>query len=200
MGNWNFKYKRPGPTIEAAEEEKLQLRTPAKSGSISQTFGQAFREARRTLGPNGVFEWHGKKYTTQLAEEANNKRPNRMDELNAITSPGVGAKEFSIPSSSTLGTRIPLDQSGQQFIGPMTPSSMEDPTGRIHEVPFAPSRFVHDAPLPGQREYGNPDKEKVEEGIEIAKKSIWQKLQMLFSSVQHPLFQDETWSKDKYNQ
>ena len=40
--------------------------TPKK---VEQTFGQAFKEARRTLGAGKTFTYIGKKYTTNTAED-----------------------------------------------------------------------------------------------------------------------------------
>lgn len=37
-------------------------------------FKQAFAQARKTLGPNGIFEWRGRKFTTKLKEEVNGQR------------------------------------------------------------------------------------------------------------------------------
>jgi len=43
--------------------------TPEARIAMAPSFGEAFRIARRTMGKGGVFEWKGKKYTTELAEE-----------------------------------------------------------------------------------------------------------------------------------
>ena len=40
----------------------------------SGTFSSAFSKARKNYGPNAVFVWRGKKYTTQLKEELQHDR------------------------------------------------------------------------------------------------------------------------------
>ena len=45
---------------------KPKATTPKK---VEQTFGQAFKEARRTLGAGKTFTYKGKKYTTNTAED-----------------------------------------------------------------------------------------------------------------------------------
>tara|TARA_R100001440_G_scaffold30331_1_gene48697 strand:- start:1024 stop:1527 length:504 start_codon:yes stop_codon:yes gene_type:complete len=43
--------------------------TPVKPKKVEQTFGQAFKQARKTLGAGKTFTYKGKKYTTNTAED-----------------------------------------------------------------------------------------------------------------------------------
>lgn len=44
---------------------------PIAQVSDSQSFAQAFADARRQVGPGGIFEWHGNVYGTYYADEWN---------------------------------------------------------------------------------------------------------------------------------
>jgi hypothetical protein len=214
MGIFDFQYRQPGPTIESAKEDSLirlgisnreipitdeELRPQTKTKS----FRSAFSEARKQFGSDGIFEWNGKKYTTKLKGEESGKVPDRMAELEISTNPGIGNPELIM--ENRIGPEMPV----MVAAGTNDPYTMEQSTtlngveGVMHRVPFGKSRFVANAiqpPSNGNKEYGNPDKEKIIAGMETGAVSIWQKLQSLFSSIQNPLFQDETWSKDRYNQ
>jgi len=70
----------PSEAIELALDEYIdesdmivdvwdENRMLAKSGAIS--FQEAFKNARKELGPNETFEWYGRKYTTNYYYEIN---------------------------------------------------------------------------------------------------------------------------------
>ena len=44
---------------------------PVAHVSDSQSFAQAFADARQQVGPGGIFEWHGQVYGTYYADEWN---------------------------------------------------------------------------------------------------------------------------------
>jgi hypothetical protein len=61
----------------------------------TKTFAQAFAEARRAKGPGATFEWNGKLYTTDRADDKPRGAPK--------TSPAPKARSASVGPKSTAG-------------------------------------------------------------------------------------------------
>ncbi len=53
---------------------------PVAHVSDSQSFAQAFADARQQVGPGGCFEWHGKVYGTLYENEWNSMTPEQLDD------------------------------------------------------------------------------------------------------------------------
>ena len=58
-------------TKTAAKAEKINPAPKPKE----QTFGQAFKQARKSMGPGKTFTYKGKKYSTNTADDLKKKKP-----------------------------------------------------------------------------------------------------------------------------
>ena len=65
------KVEKVNPTPKPKPTPVKPKPTPVtpKPKKVEQTFGQAFKEARKTLGAGKTFTYKGKKYTTNTAED-----------------------------------------------------------------------------------------------------------------------------------
>jgi len=58
-------------TVDNYDQLETEIELAPKSIIIdSDSFGEAFAQARDLLGPNNTFIWNGQSYTTHLADEA----------------------------------------------------------------------------------------------------------------------------------
>jgi hypothetical protein len=59
----------PNVRTTSTKEKKKKKKRSKKSKGNKGTFSEAFRAARKAQGPGGTFEYKGKKYTTDYANE-----------------------------------------------------------------------------------------------------------------------------------
>jgi len=82
-------------TVAKAEKinptPKPKATTPKKA---EQTFGQAFKQARKTLGAGKTFTYKGKKYTTNTADDL---KKGTQVKNNAAGPKNKGSKETQVP-------------------------------------------------------------------------------------------------------
>lgn len=78
----------PQPSNLAPGVESQSAISVAEDINDEMTFSEAFAAARKEVGPNGVFVWHGQAYTTCYAEEWSALSP---EEQNAFSSNALAA-------------------------------------------------------------------------------------------------------------
>ena len=78
----------PEPSDLAPGIESQSAISVAEGINDEMTFSEAFAAARKEVGPNGVFAWHGQAYTTCYAEEWSALSP---EEQNAFSSNALAA-------------------------------------------------------------------------------------------------------------
>tara|TARA_R100000734_G_C3278211_1_gene72482 strand:+ start:162 stop:665 length:504 start_codon:yes stop_codon:yes gene_type:complete len=61
-------------TTKAKTASKVEKVNPAPKPK-EQTFGQAFKQARKSMGPGKTFTYKGKKYSTNTADDLKKKKP-----------------------------------------------------------------------------------------------------------------------------
>lgn len=83
---------------EQKEEQAAQSHTTENGLHVAEvdqslSFGEAFAQARESVGPGGVFHWHGGIYNTYTASEWNNMTPSQRSDFAHRVSPEIRTGE-----------------------------------------------------------------------------------------------------------
>ncbi len=101
------------PTAYTHDEANVRaVHQDAQVEPEALTFGDAFRSARESLGPGGVFEWHGNFYNTYTEEEYSRLTEEDLENL-FHTYKTVANGDLSILSASLETT---LREDGQSHV------------------------------------------------------------------------------------
>lgn len=101
------------PTAYTHDEANVRAVHPdAQVDPDALTFGEAFRSARESLGPGGVFEWHGNFYNTYTEEEYSRLTEDDLENL-FHTYKTVANGDLSVLSDSLETT---LREDGQSHV------------------------------------------------------------------------------------
>lgn len=100
------------------------FRQDAQGDLDDLTFGEAFCSARESLGPGGVFEWHGNYYNTYTEEEYGRLTEEDLENL-FHTYKTVANGDLSVLSDSLETT---LREDGQSH-GEASTDAQDDDTG-----------------------------------------------------------------------
>ena len=95
----------PEPEIEPESEPGNGLPhytdAPVAHVSDSQSFAQAFADARQQVGPGGIFEWHGQVYGTYYANEWNSTTQDQRNDYWASVNAQAAHDEDWNPGQNT---------------------------------------------------------------------------------------------------
>jgi hypothetical protein len=95
--------RAPLPNLENRVAEARNLNTvrakETSEAAKGKSFKEAFAEARRDQGPNGVFTWRGNTYNTKMAGETSKAAPTRA----AAPAPTRAAAPAAAPAPATRG-------------------------------------------------------------------------------------------------
>lgn len=113
------------PTAYTHDEAAVRaVRQDVQVDPDALTFGEAFRSARESLGPGGVFEWHGNYYNTYTEEEYGRLTEEDLENL-FHTYKTVSNGDMSVLSDSLETT---LREDGQSHVEAGT-DVQDDDTG-----------------------------------------------------------------------
>jgi hypothetical protein len=96
------------PNLESKVAEARNLNTvrakETSDAAKGKSFKEAFAEARRDQGPNGVFTWRGNTYNTKMAGETSKAAPTRAAAPAAATPPARAATPTPTPTPTPAAT------------------------------------------------------------------------------------------------
>jgi hypothetical protein len=106
------------PNLESKVAEARSVNTArakeTSGAAKSKSFKEAFNEARRDQGPNGVFTWRGNTYNTKMAGESSKAAPARAAAPAAAPASRPAAPAAAAPASRPAATppAAPANKSG----------------------------------------------------------------------------------------
>jgi hypothetical protein len=126
--DWKRTMFEDGGTLEERQAQKLPALemstipedTKRKSSYNALSFGEAFKAARKEMGSGNIFEWKGKKYTTNMAKEESVKpiaevRATKIKDVSPKTQKVNSLQEHIYNSQAQKPSNNPVTPSMQQF-------------------------------------------------------------------------------------
>ena len=121
------------PTLETHPDNGLPHYTdaPVAHVSDSQSFAQAFADARQQVGPGGIFEWHGQVYGTYYANEWNSMSQEQRNDYWASVNAQSAHDEDWNPHSNTHQEVVSHDNDNSNLMATNEEHIDNDPAPRV---------------------------------------------------------------------
>lgn len=104
---------------------------PVAHVSDSQSFAQAFADARQQVGPGGIFEWHGQVYGTYYADEWNSMSQEQRNDYWASVNAQAAHDEDWNPYSNTHQDIVSHDNDTSNLMASNEEHIDNDPAPRV---------------------------------------------------------------------
>ena len=104
---------------------------PVAHVSDSQSFAQAFADARQQVGPGGIFEWHGQVYGTYYADEWNSMSQDQRNDYWASVNAQAAHDEDWNPHSNTHQNVVSHDNDTSNLMAANEEHLDNDPAPRV---------------------------------------------------------------------
>ncbi len=104
---------------------------PVAHVSDSQSFAQAFADARHQVGPGGIFEWHGQVYGTYYADEWNSMSQDQRNDYWASVNAQSAHDEDWNPHSNTHQDVVTHDHDNSNLMATNEEHIDNDPAPRV---------------------------------------------------------------------
>ena len=104
---------------------------PVAHVSDSQSFAQAFADARQQVGPGGIFEWHGQVYGTYYADEWNSMSQEQRNDYWASVNVQAAHDEDWNPHSNTHQDIVSHDNDTSNLMATNEEHLDNDPAPRV---------------------------------------------------------------------